>query len=111
MPRRPAVPLSDREACVEVLTSAAARASAGRFTVVEVRGDAGTGKSQVLAEAGRLAREAGLEVHTGQATRCERTVPLALFTDAAWLLGEATTGPLGQWAERVHRWSSVRRSL
>lgn len=58
----PALPLIGREGCVAALAGAVAAASAGRFAVVEVCGDAGTGKSRMLALAGELARDAGLEV-------------------------------------------------
>jgi DNA-binding CsgD family transcriptional regulator len=106
-----ATPLTGREACVEALTRATARASAGRFAVVEVCGEPGTGKSQVLAEAGRLARDSGLEVCSGQGTRLEQGVPRALFGDVLRLLGNATTDTRGPLAARVQRCSTVRRRL
>ncbi|HEX6355631.1 LuxR C-terminal-related transcriptional regulator [Actinophytocola sp.] len=104
-PKKPL--LTCRDADVDALTRATARAKAGRFAVVEVSGEPGMGKSQVLAEAGRIARDAGLGVRSGQGSRLEQGVPLALFGD---VLGDAT-GPLGDLAERVDRCSTVRRHL
>jgi DNA-binding NarL/FixJ family response regulator len=72
-----------REDCDETLARATAWAGTGRFAVVEVRGDAGMGKSRVLREAGRLAVGAGFRLRTGRATRFDQRTPLALFASAA----------------------------
>jgi DNA-binding CsgD family transcriptional regulator len=105
---QPAAPLVGRESCVDTLARAVARAGAGRFAVVEVCGEAGMGKSRVLAEAGRLARDAGFQLCSGQATRFEQEVPLALFAD---VLPDPLPVPAGKLAERMHGYAAVRRHL
>jgi DNA-binding CsgD family transcriptional regulator len=105
---QPAAPLIGRESCVDALTRAVARASAGQFAVVEVCGEAGMGKSQVLAAAGRLARDVGFQLCSGQATRFEQRVPLALFADA---LPDPHPIPARRLAERTHGYAAVRRYL
>ena len=76
------LPLVGRQDCVETLTGVVHRVRQGRFAVVEVSGEPGIGKSRVLAEAARLARDAGLAVYSGRATQFEREVPLATFRDS-----------------------------
>ena len=75
------LPLVGRKHCVDVFAGAVNRVLRGRFAVVEVSGDPGIGKSTVLAEAVRLAREAGLAVYPGRATQFEREVPLGMFRE------------------------------
>jgi DNA-binding CsgD family transcriptional regulator len=100
------LPLVGRQDVVDAVAAAVDRVRRGRFAVVEVSGDPGIGKSRVLAEAERLAREAGLAVHTSRATQFEREAPLAMFADAlmqVWLDGQDV--------DRFRVYSLLRRHL
>lgn len=100
------LPLVGRQDCVEILAGVVHRVRQGRFAVVEVSGEPGIGKSRVLAEAVRLARDAGLVVHVGRATQFEREVPLATFRDS---FRQVRIG--GSDVDRFGVYSAVRRHL
>ncbi|WP_166664550.1 LuxR C-terminal-related transcriptional regulator [Actinophytocola oryzae] len=76
---------------VDAFAAAADRATAGRFAVVEVCGGAGMGKSHLLADAARLARDAGFRVCEGRADRFEKGIPFALFAELLRLPGVEPT--------------------
>ncbi|MCO7221649.1 AAA family ATPase, partial [Klenkia sp. PcliD-1-E] len=65
MPQWVEVPLVGRDAELARLTEHVERARAGRPSAVLVAGDAGVGKSRLLAATGDLARERGVQVLTG----------------------------------------------
>lgn len=100
------LPLVGRQDCVEIIAGVVHRVRQGRFAVVEVSGEPGIGKSRVLAEAARLAREAGLVVHAGRATQFEREIPLATFRDSFRQVRID-----GSDADRFGVYSAVRRHL
>ena len=101
------LPLVGRKHCVDVFTEVVDRVLHGRFAVVEVSGDPGIGKSSVLAEAVRLAREAGLVVYSGRATQFERDVPLAMFRE---VFEQVRSEGIDR-ADRFRVFSAVRRHL
>lgn len=73
--------LHGRDADLGVLREALDGAVAGHLTVVSVEGEAGIGKSRLLAEALDVARVGGLQVVGGQAVEFERTRPFGVWTD------------------------------
>src|SRR5919206_4852164 len=74
--------LVGREAERETLGRVAADVRAGARRVVVVLGEAGIGKSALLADASGAARRAGLLVLAGRAAEHEREVPYGLVVDA-----------------------------
>jgi DNA-binding CsgD family transcriptional regulator/tetratricopeptide (TPR) repeat protein len=73
--------LVGRVAQVELLDRAVAMVLGGRSVVVEVCGEAGMGKTRILAELEYRAAEAGLLVCPGRATQFEQGVPFAAYTE------------------------------
>lgn len=74
--------LRGREAEVGVLGEALDRAGSGRRTVVLIEGEAGIGKSRLLAEVLGAARGRGMQVAAGRAGELERTRPFGVVADA-----------------------------
>lgn len=81
--------------------------------VLEVVGDPGIGKSQLLAELGSRASERGLLALTGAAGEYEQTIPYGVFVEAlddhVGVLPPATLAELGQ--HRLARCAAVLPSL
>jgi DNA-binding CsgD family transcriptional regulator len=107
-----------RAGCVEAITSAFDWVAANHFGVVEVSGEAGIGKTRLLAEASRLAAESRFLVCAGHATQFEREAPLVLFTDALRTIFaggvngfDALSAPAGTPLDRVRGYAEVRRRL
>ena len=71
-----------RDAQLDVLRDAMARAAARQLTIVIVEGEAGIGKSRVLAAAADIARGRNLHVISGRCEELERNRPFGLWTDA-----------------------------
>jgi DNA-binding CsgD family transcriptional regulator/tetratricopeptide (TPR) repeat protein len=83
VPVRRAMPaFQGRDAQLEALRDAMARAAAGHLTIVIVEGEAGIGKSRLLAAALDVARGRDLHVMTGRSEELERNRPFGLWTDA-----------------------------
>jgi DNA-binding CsgD family transcriptional regulator len=78
----PAPRLRGREEELRALGDAVDRAAAGHLTTVIVEGEAGIGKTRLLADALDDARARGREVVTGRARELERTRPFGLLADA-----------------------------
>jgi AAA ATPase domain len=77
-----APPLLGRQQETMVLASLLDALRAGRGGAVVVEGPAGIGKSRLLAEAARMAHEAGMLVAAGRADEIEALVPLAPLLSA-----------------------------
>lgn len=75
-------PLVGRRHALDVLAEAVGAATAGRAQCVVVVGEAGIGKSRLLAEAGREAALAGMAVVEGRATELDRLSPLVTLVNA-----------------------------
>ncbi|MEV6303040.1 LuxR C-terminal-related transcriptional regulator [Actinoplanes sp. NPDC051861] len=73
--------LVGRAAQVRMLREALTRAAGGAFTIVEISGEAGMGKTRMLSVLADLATSAGLPVHSGRATEFEQGVPYGCLTD------------------------------
>ncbi len=80
--RAEGAPFVSRSAELALLDAALKHMGAGGPAVVEVAGEAGIGKSRLLAEFGALARRRGAAVLRGRATEYERHSPFGPFTDA-----------------------------
>jgi tetratricopeptide (TPR) repeat protein len=78
----PAPRLRGREPELQALGDAFDRVAAGHLTIVLVEGEAGIGKTRLLAEALDDARARGLQVVTGRAQELERTRPFGVLADA-----------------------------
>jgi DNA-binding CsgD family transcriptional regulator len=80
--------LRGRQAELAVLRSALAESARGRGAVVLLEGEAGLGKTRLLATAAELGRTAGFTVAAGGAAPGERTLHMALITQALLRLPE-----------------------
>ncbi|GAA2589885.1 AAA family ATPase [Actinomadura fulvescens] len=89
--------LIGRRAELGELTGALDRAAAGQAGVVLVSGDAGVGKSRLVAELAALARTRGAAVLTGLCAELGEGMPYLPLTDALWT---AARDPLASPAER-----------
>ena len=78
----PALRLRGRAAEIAVLSEVLDRAAAGRSAVVLIEGEAGIGKTRLLAEALAGARGRGMQVAAGRAEELEQTRPFGLVTSA-----------------------------
>jgi predicted ATPase len=78
----PAPRLRGREDELRALGDAFDRAAAGHLTTVIVEGEAGIGKTRLLADALDDARARGFEVVAGRARELERTRPFSLLADS-----------------------------
>jgi DNA-binding CsgD family transcriptional regulator len=78
----PTSPLRGRAVELRTLVDALGRAAGGRPAIVVVEGEAGIGKSRLLAEALEAARERGLEVVAGRGQDLERNRPFGLLADS-----------------------------
>ncbi|MEV4257871.1 AAA family ATPase, partial [Spirillospora sp. NPDC049652] len=76
--------LIGRKAQFAALTAALDRAAAGRAGVVLVGGDAGVGKSHLVAELTATARGKGFAVLTGQCAALGESMPYLPLADALW---------------------------
>src|SRR5215471_20917841 len=65
-----------------VLGEALDRVASGQAAVVLIDGEAGIGKTRLLAEALREARDRGMQIAAGSAEELERTRPFGLVADA-----------------------------
>ncbi|HYB18439.1 MAG TPA: BREX system ATP-binding domain-containing protein [Streptosporangiaceae bacterium] len=75
-----AVPrICGREAEIAALGEALGRAAAGGSAIVLIEGEAGIGKTRLLAEALENARSRGMQVAAGRADELERTRPFGLL--------------------------------
>ncbi|MFI8934004.1 helix-turn-helix transcriptional regulator [Streptomyces sp. NPDC053474] len=79
---RASVPLVGRQRALEELSAAVAAAAAGAARCVVVEGEAGIGKSRLLAEVVHGASERGMAVAEGRATELDRLSPLATLVNA-----------------------------
>jgi DNA-binding CsgD family transcriptional regulator/tetratricopeptide (TPR) repeat protein len=77
----PTSPLRGRTVELRTLADALGRAAGGRPAIVVVEGEAGIGKSRLLAEALEAARSRGLEVVAGRGQDLERNRPFGLLAD------------------------------
>ena len=82
--------LVGREAELSQLVSMLASAAAGRPVVALISGDAGVGKTRLVAEVAARAREDGFTVLSGRCAELGDAVPYLPLADA---LRDATTGP------------------
>jgi DNA-binding CsgD family transcriptional regulator len=73
--------LRGRKVELRTLVDALGRAAGGRPAIVVVEGEAGIGKTRLLAEALDAARARGLEVVAGRGQDLERTRPFGLLAD------------------------------
>ena len=78
----PMPPLRGRQAEVAALDEALDRVASGRPAIVLIQGEAGIGKTRLLAGALGEARRRGLQVAAGRAEELERTRPFGLVADA-----------------------------
>jgi predicted ATPase len=78
----PSSRLRGRTVKLRTLAEALGRAAGGRPAIVVVEGEAGIGKSRLLAEALEAARSRGLEVVAGRGWDLERNRPFGLLADA-----------------------------
>jgi predicted ATPase len=78
----PTSPLRGRAVELRTLVDALGRAAGGRPAVVIVEGEAGIGKSRLLAEALEAARARGLQVVAGRGQDLERNRPFGLLADS-----------------------------
>jgi len=76
------VPFVGRSAELELLDSVLDRLGDGGPAILDVTGEAGIGKSRLLAQFRERARGRGLTVLCGKATEYERHSPFGPFTDA-----------------------------
>ncbi|MGH3163188.1 MAG: ATP-binding protein, partial [Streptosporangiaceae bacterium] len=74
--------LHGREAETSVLSRALDRAAAGRLAVVLAEGEAGIGKTRLLAETLTHARERGMRVAAGRAGELESARPFGVIAEA-----------------------------
>jgi len=79
-----------REAEIQALGEALGRVAAGAPAIVLVEGEAGIGKTRLLAEALEDARRRGMRVAAGRAEELERTRPFGVLASA---LGCARSAP------------------
>ncbi|MEU5883543.1 AAA family ATPase [Spirillospora sp. NPDC047279] len=89
--------LIGRRAELGELTGALDRAGEGQAGVVLISGDAGVGKSRLVAELAATARERGAAVLVGLCAELGEGMPYLPLTDALWT---ATRDPLASPAER-----------
>jgi predicted ATPase/DNA-binding CsgD family transcriptional regulator len=90
-----ALPFIGRETEVAQLAQCRQDAAAGLGQLILLSGDAGVGKSRLLSESLRAARQDGWQVAHGQAYPIETAIPYAVFADAmAPLLGTLDSGAL-----------------
>ena len=89
--------LIGRAAELAQLTAALDRAAAGQAGVVLVSGDAGVGKSRLVAELAAIARDRGAAVLIGQCAELGEGMPYLPLTDALWT---GARDPLASPAER-----------
>ena len=78
----PSPRLRGREVELAALGVTLDRAATGRLAIVIVEGEAGIGKTRLLAEALQDARVRGFQVAAGRAHELERTRPFGLLADA-----------------------------
>ncbi|MFD1813768.1 ATP-binding protein [Rhodococcus gannanensis] len=101
--RVPAPPLIGRDAALDTLANVWTRASAGRAELVVVAGDAGVGKTRLVADFARGARRRGAVVAAARCFAGTGRLPLAPVVD--WLrdpvLGEAVRQLDPQWRSAV----------
>ncbi len=97
--------LVGRDTQLARLDEAVAAVLAGRFVAVEICGEAGMGKTRMLAELERRAAAAGLLVRAGHATQFEQEVPFGVFAELV------PTGDLGEPTARSRVHAGVRRML
>ena len=88
--RAPAGRIRGREAEMRAICAALDDAASGRPAIVLVEGEAGIGKSPLLAEAYAAARERGLQIATGQAEELEQSRPFGIM---AAVFGCARSAP------------------
>lgn len=74
---------------LRTLRDAVDRAAAGQPALVTVEGEAGIGKSRLLAETARLAEAGGLQVFSGKAEEIDRDRPFGLIARALGCTREA----------------------
>ncbi|HZC69273.1 MAG TPA: AAA family ATPase [Jatrophihabitans sp.] len=82
MPPAPQITLRGRDAELGELGSAVDRARSGRLAIVLVEGEAGIGKTRLLAETLRTAQRQGCEVAAAKADEMEQTRPFGVIADA-----------------------------
>lgn len=75
-------PLIGRQAQVRLLDEALDRVASGQFTVVEVCGEPGVGKTRMLSELATRAQRAGLLVCAGAGTEFEHSLPYGTYAEA-----------------------------
>jgi DNA-binding SARP family transcriptional activator len=98
MPRADTIPLAGRRAELALATEVLERtAASSRGRVVLVRGEPGLGKTRLIGQIRRIARERGFEAHCAQTLdigQSEAERPLATLATSLLGLGEADTRPL-----------------
>ena len=78
----PTLRIRGRAAEIAVLSQALDRAASGRLAIVLIEGEAGIGKSRLLAEALADARSRGVQVAASRAEELEQTRPFGLVASA-----------------------------
>ena len=78
----PVPQIRGREVEIEALGEALGRVAAGGPAIVLIEGEAGIGKTRLLAEGLEDARGRGIQVAAGRAEELERTRPFGLLADA-----------------------------
>jgi ATP/maltotriose-dependent transcriptional regulator MalT len=85
-----AVPLRGRDVEVADLVRALDRAASGRLSIAVIEGEAGIGKSRLLAEVLDIGRTRDMDVHAARALELERTRPFGVLVDALSCTPSAT---------------------
>jgi class 3 adenylate cyclase/tetratricopeptide (TPR) repeat protein len=99
-------PLADREPELAQLQAALERASAGHLQVVIVHGEAGVGKSRLIAEGAAMAQERGMSLLMGTALSYGRDIPYLPWTEILWGLFD-----IGEEDEAAARIEKVRAGM
>jgi predicted ATPase len=87
--------LRGREVELRELGDAFGRLASGHPSIVLVEGEAGIGKTRLLADALADARARGLQVVTGQAQELERARPFGVLADAFGCAASSRTRAAG----------------
>ncbi|MFF7947646.1 helix-turn-helix transcriptional regulator [Streptomyces griseorubiginosus] len=94
--------LVGREQEMKLLRSAIVACADGDSTVIEITGDAGLGKTRLLAEMSYLAQSEGLSVLSGRASEFEQQRAFGAFADPIrWCAGQLPDDRRQNWSEET----------